>query len=710
MILKNSPGITFTEIDQTTAPQNAGSTVGAFAGPFKWGPVLQRVLVSSEPNLVSVFGKPENSNATYFFTAAQFLADSNALQTVRVVGPAAKNATGLSTGLLVKNFDDYLANWAAGQASTTYGHFVAKYPGASANGIQVAICDAGNFGSFAYASSFPGAPGTSNFAAAVGGSNDEIHIAIVDTLGSFGTPGQILERFPFVSKAADAKNQNGTSNYYADVLARQSAYVYWLQHPATTNWGTTAATTAFTTMSTTVVFTTTTGSYTVGEKVNVFAGSVTSLSVTAAGTGYTTAPVVTISGGGGTGATATATVSSGGVTGFVVTNPGSGYTSAPTVSLGGPGTAASSTAVVTYSTNPLKSGVVVSFNSGTHTLVVNSTIGALAITDLIVGASSAATGVPISVTGSTLLPTETLANGTSDNLNVTDSQLIAGYALFLNPDDVDLDFIISGPADLTLASYLISNIAEVRRDCNLTISPRLSDVVLTPGNELANVVAYFNLLPSSGFTFADCNWKQVYDSYNDTYRYVPCNGDTAGLMSRTALLAAPWNSPAGYNRGSLKNVIKLAWNPGSEAIRDVLYNNSINPIMYTRGAGPILFGDKTFLRKPSQFGHVNVRNLFTYIEKGIRQFARFTLFQNNTAETQAAFKAAANPFLRDIQGSQGILDFTVVCDSSNNTSAVLAANGFVADIYIDAAPSINNIQINMIGTPTGISVSTKTGN
>jgi hypothetical protein len=711
MLLKNSPGISFTELDQTTAPQSSGTTVGAFAGPFKWGPVLARTLITDEVSLVAAFGKPETLNAAYFFTAAQFLADSNALQLVRVVGAAAKNSSGAGSGVLIKNIDDYNTNASAGQIST-FGHFIAKYPGTFGNGLQVLVADAGNFGGFAYNMSFAGVPGTSAYVANLGGSTDEVHVVVVDTLGNFGFPGQILERFAFLSKAGDAKNSDGTSNYYADVLNRQSAYVYWVQHPASTNWGTTALNTTFTTLPVVLIYGTSPSvSYTVAETVNVFAGTLASLTVVAAGTGYTSPAVVTITGGNGTGATATTTVASGAITGFIITNPGTGYTATPIVSLTGVGTGATATATVAYTVNPVKTGTVVSFNAGSKTLTLNVSKGIFNTADSIVGVTSGGVGIAsTSVTPSTLFPAETLANGTSDIASLTDGQVQIGYGLFLNPDDVSLDYIIGPPASLAVATYLISNLAEVRRDCMLTISPRLSDVVLTPGNELNNVVGYVNQLPTSQFTVVDCNWKQVYDKYNDAYRWIPCSGDTAGLMARTAQLANVWNSPAGYNRGSLKNVIKLAWNPGSEAIRDILYNNSVNPIMLVRGQGPVLFGDKTFLRKPSQFGHINVRNLFTFIEKAIRDFARYTLFQNNTPATQTAFKSQINPLLRTVQGLNGILDFRVICDSSNNTPSVLSNNGFVADIYINAAPSINNIQINMVGTPTGISISTKTGN
>jgi phage tail sheath protein FI len=199
----------------------------------------------------------------------------------------------------------------------------------------------------------------------------------------------------------------------------------------------------------------------------------------------------------------------------------------------------------------------------------------------------------------------------------------------------------------------------------------------------------------------DSGYKYIYDKYNDLYRYVPLNGDTAGLMVRTDNERDPWFSPAGFNRGQIKNIIKLSWNP-TKAQRDQLYKNGINPVTTFPGQGTVLFGDKTLLAKPSAFDRINVRRLFITLEKAISTAAKFTLFEFNDEFTRAQFRNLVEPFLRDVQGRRGIYDFRVVCDESNNTPEVIDRNEFVGDIYVKPARSINFIQLNFVAVRTGV--------
>jgi phage tail sheath protein FI len=199
----------------------------------------------------------------------------------------------------------------------------------------------------------------------------------------------------------------------------------------------------------------------------------------------------------------------------------------------------------------------------------------------------------------------------------------------------------------------------------------------------------------------DGNWKKQYDKYNDTFRWVPCNADVAGLAARTDTERDPWFSFAGLNRGTLKNVVRLAWNP-SKAFRDELYRSGVNPIVTFRAQGPVLYGDKTLLSKPSAFDRINVRRLFIVLEKSIATAAKFTLFEFNDEFTRAQFRTLIEPFLRDVQGRRGIYDFKVVCDSTNNTGEVIDTNRFVGDIYIKPARSINYIQLNFVAVRTGV--------
>jgi phage tail sheath protein FI len=206
----------------------------------------------------------------------------------------------------------------------------------------------------------------------------------------------------------------------------------------------------------------------------------------------------------------------------------------------------------------------------------------------------------------------------------------------------------------------------------------------------------------------DSGWKYQYDKFNDVYRYVPLNGDTGGTMVRTDQQRDPWYSPAGFNRGNIKNVIKLAFNP-NKAERDVLYKAGVNPVVSFPGQGTVLFGDKTLLAKPSAFDRINVRRLFIVLEKSISTASKFTLFEFNDEFTRANFVNLVEPFLRDVQGRRGITDFRVVCDESNNTPEVIDRNEFIGDIFIKPARSINFIQLNFVAVRTGVDFSEVVG-
>jgi phage tail sheath protein FI len=227
-------------------------------------------------------------------------------------------------------------------------------------------------------------------------------------------------------------------------------------------------------------------------------------------------------------------------------------------------------------------------------------------------------------------------------------------------------------------------------------------------NTRDNVIAFRDSLPSTSYAVMDSGWKYQYDKYNDVYRWVPLNADTAGLMVQTDLTRDPWYSPAGYNRGNMKNVVKLAYNPG-KGDRDQLYKKGVNPVITQPGQGTVLFGDKTLLSKPSAFDRINVRRLFIVLEKAIATAAKFTLFEFNDEFTRSQFTNLVVPFLRDVQGRRGITDFQVVCDGSNNTGEVIDRNEFIGDIYIKPARSINFIQLNFVAVRSGVEFSEVVG-
>ena len=310
--------------------------------------------------------------------------------------------------------------------------------------------------------------------------------------------------------------------------------------------------------------------------------------------------------------------------------------------------------------------------------------------------------------GVTFVNTTSTANITASFVGATNSDvpsegnIQSSYAIFANDELYDVSLLPLGNVSATTATYVINNIAEVRNDCIVFVSPLAANVINNVGSEATGVVNFRNSLPSSSYAVLDSGWKYQYDRYNDVYRYVPLNGDTAGCAVRTDFVADPWFSPAGFNRGQIKNVVKLPYSPG-KTDRDTLYKKGVNPVVTFPGNGTVLFGDKTLLAKPSAFDRINVRRLFIVLEKAIATAAKFQLFEFNDAFTQAQFRNLVEPFLRDVQGRRGITDFKVVCDETNNTGEVVDRNEFVADIFIKPARAINFIQLNFVATRSGIS-------
>jgi phage tail sheath protein FI len=548
MAFQLSPGVNVSEIDLTTVVPSVATSIGAFAGPFAWGPVGEIITISDEVRLVDRFGKPDANNYEYWFSAANFLAYTNTLKVVRAANTQSTfNATANGApNLLIQNDDDWENNYAGG--ANTYGTFAARFAGDLGNSLLVSVADSNTFTGWAYSSQFTGTPGTSSFTTAQGGSNDELHVIVVDEDGKItGTQGTVLEKYEYVSKASNAKDDSGNTNYYKNVIANRSKYIHWMSHPADgTNWGQNAAT--------------------------AFAN--------------------------------------------------------------------------------LSANVTVSLSAG--------------------------------------------SDGT-----ITTANVVSAYANFDNSESVDIALIVSGPANQTVATSLIS-LVETRKDALVFLSPEKADVVDNAGDEVTDIVAYRNSLSSTSYAVMDSGWKYQYDKYSDVYRWVPLNGDIAGLCARTDLERDPWFSPGGLNRGIIKNVIKLSWNP-NKTDRDGLYVKGVNPVVAFQGEGTVLFGDKTMLAKPSAFDRINVRRLFIVLEKAIARASRFSLFEFNDQFTRAQFVNLVEPFLRDVQGRRGITDFRVVCDESNNTPEVIDRNEFIGDIYIKPARSINFIQLNFVAVRTGVS-------
>jgi phage tail sheath protein FI len=291
----------------------------------------------------------------------------------------------------------------------------------------------------------------------------------------------------------------------------------------------------------------------------------------------------------------------------------------------------------------------------------------------------------------------------------TEGNVESAYDLFNNKETVDVSLLLSGGHGANVQNYIITSIAAARADCVAFVSPPSSAVVNNAGNETTSITTWLtDLGTTSTYAVADSGYKYQYDKYNNVYRWIPLNGDIAGLCVYTDTVRDPWFSPAGLSRGQIKNAIKLAWNP-NKTQRDTLYAAGVNPVVSFPGQGIVLFGDKTLTNKPSAFDRINVRRLFLVLEKAIATSAKYSLFEQNDEFTRAQFVSTVTPFLRDVQGRRGITDFKVVCDTTNNTTQVIDSNQFVGDIYIKPSRSVNFIQLNFVAVGTGVDFNTIVG-
>jgi len=299
----------------------------------------------------------------------------------------------------------------------------------------------------------------------------------------------------------------------------------------------------------------------------------------------------------------------------------------------------------------------------------------------------------------------------------TNSNLFTNWDLFKDKDTYDISLVLTGNSDANTQQYLIDNLVDSningiqgRKDSVVFLSPRQGDVVAQSGQEATNIVNNYlaALNRSSSYAVVDSGWKYQFDKYNNLYRWIPLNADLAGLCARTDLTNAPWYSPAGFNRGQIKNIVKLAWSP-TQTYRDLLYVNGVNPVVSFKGEGPVLFGDKTLQAKPSAFDRINVRRLFIVLEKAISKAAKYSLFEFNDQFTRSQFVSLVEPFLREVKAGRGIYDFKVVCDESNNTGVVIDSNQFVGDIYIKPAKSINYILLNFVAVKSSVDFNTVIG-
>ena len=611
MAFQLSPGVNVSEIDLTAVVPAVATTEGAIAGVFRWGPIDERVLITSELELAQTFGKPTTittanssvsetwTNHETWFSAANFLAYSDALYVTRVADPdAAKSVAGdtwLEAKYEGKIGDSLHVAWcnSSGQfAAATAPDTLTVAASASSGTITseantsvdyITAGDAVEFDGQVFIVTSVGSPServdevsnntvydttitfggrfiaaedkTASFtykwgyadAFATPPSANTVHLVVVDEDGDFtGVPGTILETFEGLSDSESARNTDGSTNYIKNVLEQRSKYIQ------------------------------------IAGVDDVEVGN--------------------------------------NISGIVAASEGEGYTS---------------------------------FTGG---------------------------------------------DDGADEANIAIGELAKGYDTFKSADEVDVSLIITGKRRTSgLQSYIIDNICESRKDCIAFVSPsQTSNTAQDVVDEVAD-----GTVTRSSYAVVDSGYKYQYDKYNDMYRWVPLNGDIAGLCARTDDERDPWFSPAGYNRGVIKNVVKLSFNP-NKAQRDLLYKNGVNPVITQPGQGTVLFGDKTFLGNPSAFDRINVRRLFIVLEKAISRASKTTLFEFNDRFTRAQFVNLVEPFLRDVQGRRGIFDFKVICDETNNTAEVIDRNEFIGDIFIKPARSINFIQLNFVAVRSGV--------
>ena len=763
-----SPGVAVVEKDFSTIVPAVSSSAGAFAGPFAWGPIEDPVRVSSETDLVSRFGKPTDSNFQSFFTAANFLSYTNNIVINRTDAVGLKNAVALQSGgiaqnnveltnpgagyepgtpgevptvtfglpdidggvraegvvtysdttvdgvttrtitgitvtqsgtgytsapsvtieaplagtqatarvttvvrsgVKIKNIQSYLDTFNSGSA--VVGPWAAKFAGTKGNGLRVVTLDAGNWAAASAATKlqFTGAPGTSAFAAARGITNDEVHIAIFDNAkGEFsGVANSLLEKYSFVSKLSDAKRQDGSNNYYKSVINSQSRYVWWMGAPiasalsdATDVEVATDITAVFNSSGKTITIQDSDAFETLGAFMEYYdaASDKASRQLLLSGS-QANDGVVTV-------ADITATISNNSVNGYIITL-----------------------------VENVDSEVVASL---TITSVTKPTWGQTS--DAVIASEGAST---LAVLGGA---SDYVLSGGTDDFASSEGQVQSAYAQFSNTDEYDISLIVLGNASALTAKFVVDNVAEVRKDCVVFISPRNTDgsPITSTGSTATTAIKNFrsDTLIDSSYAVMDSGFKYQYDRYNDSYRWIPLNGDVAGLCARTDFNADPWFSPGGFNRGQIKNIVKLGFNP-SQADRDELYSAGVNPVVTFPGQGTILYGDKTLLSKPSAFDRINVRRLFIVLEKSIAIAAKYQMFEFNDSFTRAQFKNLVEPFLRDVQGRRGVTDFRVKCDESNNTGEVIDRNEFVADIFIKPNRSINYITLNFVAARSSVS-------
>lgn len=722
-----SPGILVREVDLTVGrAENVANTIGAIAGPFKSGPVNEIVRVNSESELERIFGKPfsDQGQYEYWLTASSFLSYGGVLNVVRTSDAQLVNANAaISTSssspnvssLNIENYTDYLGSYAE---STGGFAFAAKNPGSWGNSLKVCFIDNKADVIVAINTSTSVSIGDT-CAVSVGSTTFVTNAGVVTTFS-----GKIEGIIVGVSTTADAKNLD------IKIVSR------------TTTAGVREA----------IEYQADTRVLSILQSDNLVIGSgSTTVNVESVKDWYDDQTISLP-----TGTVYWNTLAPKPRTSRFVSEKGGANDELHVVVYDVNGTVSGISGnilekhvglskandTVSASDSPLRiywKEYLAEFSNYVYAGDNLSTFS----TDLVSGAKVTATGFSSNTTPNTL--SEGQWNGPAFDISTNKSRsysaignvsyalsggqdydasyglaadlgkIVEGYELFKNKSEYPIDFLLMGPGlsdennTRAKANALIA-IAEYRKDCIACISPHRDNVVNVTNSETAtsNVLKFYAPIPSSSYAVFDSGYKYTFDRYNNKFRYIPCNGDTAGIMVRSGINAYPWFSPAGQQRGILRNAVKLAYNP-NQSQRDRLYTKRINPIITQAGLGTLLFGDKTGLGYASAFDRINVRRLFLYVERALESAANAQLFELNDDITRANFVNIVEPFLRDIQSKRGVYDYLIVCDSSNNTPDVVDNNEFRADIYLKPVKSINYVTLTFVATRSGVSFSESVG-
>ena len=638
MAFQVSPGVLVQERDLTNIIPAVSTSIGAFAGQFAKGPIDEIVSISSEQELVDTFGKPDSSTFEYFFTAANFLQYSNALRVVRAQNTSVTNATASGSSILIKNTDDYTNNYSTGQGSV--GTFAARTAGVHGNSLLVSTCPSAS----AYeeiSTSLVASTSTTN---AVGNTT-----IAVDEGDNFNV-GDIIQ----FSTSASTEDFDDGEFYRITAISSETLTI--VQHPRGSGG-----------LKRVIL-----DNSKIKRRWRYYdsvdrAPGTTAWTANRSGSGDEIHVVVVDE------------------DGVISGEPGRVLEAFSSMSK-------ASDAKTPQGDNNYYPDVI--YNKSAYIYWMDHNTSGT-------NWGNAATGTTFTAVNTPTL--ESLSGGAAGS-TVTDGQLLTAYDKFSDAETVDVGLIMAGPSGSTTHVDNLITIAENRKDAVVFASPQRSDVVnITNSNtQMTNVIGFFNAIRSSSYVVFDSGYKYAYDRYNDVYRFVPLNGDMAGLSARTDTVADSWFSPAGFNRGIVRGAVKLAFNP-TKAQRDQLYPARINPVATFPGQGTVLFGDKTGLTTPSAFDRINVRRLFIVLEKAISTASKFQLFEFNDEFTRANFRNIVEPFLREVQGRRGITDFLVVCDETNNTGEVIDRNEFIAEIFIKPARSINFITLSFVATRTGVS-------